>query len=122
MLSLQHRILNGNSQNVVRKSAAEAGVNKRMTPHVLRHSFATHLLEGGTDVRTVLELLGHARIETTQIYLHVMKKPGLGARSPLDRLGLEQRAKVGRRADGTRGQDVPASALRRASATMRTKW
>ncbi|HWA26981.1 MAG TPA: integron integrase [Lacunisphaera sp.] len=71
-------------QRRVKQAAEAAGINKRVTPHTFRHSFATHLLEAGTDIRTVQELLGHADIRTTQIYLHVMKKPGLGVRSPLD--------------------------------------
>ena len=68
----------------LKKAATTAGLNKRVTPHVMRHSFATHLLDANYDIRTVQELLGHEHVETTQIYTHVMKKPGLGVRSPLD--------------------------------------
>ena len=74
-------------QTSVKRAALAVGLEKRVTPHVLRHSFATHLLENGTDIRTVQELLGHESGETTQIYTHVMQKPGLGVRSPLDGLG-----------------------------------
>lgn len=67
-------------KNAVRKAA----IPKRATCHTMRHSFATHLLESGTDIRTVQSLLGHASVETTMIYLHIIKRPGAGAPSPLD--------------------------------------
>lgn len=81
----RHHLSDMSFQRAVKAAATAAGLSKRVTPHTFRHSFATHLLESGTDIRTVQELLGHASVETTQIYTHVMKKPGVGVRSPLDR-------------------------------------
>jgi integron integrase len=85
-LRRRHHVTDAAFQNAIRKAARRAGLNKNVTPHVLRHSFATHLIEGGTDIRTVQDLLGHKDVATTQIYTHVMQKPGLGVKSPMDEL------------------------------------
>jgi len=80
----RHHLKEDTLQRAVKAAAARAGLVKVVTPHTLRHSFATHLLEAGYDIRTVQELLGHKNVMTTQIYTHVMQKPGIGVRSPLD--------------------------------------
>jgi integron integrase len=80
----RHHVSDAAVQNAIKLAARRAGLTKWVTPHTLRHSFATHLLENGYDIRTVQDLLGHKNVATTQIYTHVMQKPGLGVRSPLD--------------------------------------
>ena len=74
-------------QKAVRAAAQKAGITKKVNCHCLRHSFATHLLLSGYDIRTVQELLGHANVSTTMIYTHVLNRGGQGVLSPFDELG-----------------------------------
>ena len=81
----RHHVSDQAVQRAVRQAARDAGINKPVTPHTLRHSFATHLLQSGYDIRTVQELLGHKDVQTTMIYTHVLNRGGRGVVSPLDR-------------------------------------
>ena len=80
----RHHLHESSLQKMIRRAGQESGVTKRVHSHVFRHSFATHLLEAGYDIRTVQDLLGHSDVSTTMIYTHVMNKPGLNVQSPMD--------------------------------------
>lgn len=81
----RHHLSDQAFQRAMRQAVLDAGIVKPATPHTLRHSFATHLLESGYDIRTVQELLGHRDVSTTMIYTHVLNRGGRGVLSPLDR-------------------------------------
>jgi integron integrase len=80
----RHHVSEDGLQRAVSRAAKGAGFPKRVSCHTLRHSFATHLLEDGYDIRTIQELLGHADVQTTMVYTHVLNKGGRGVRSPLE--------------------------------------
>jgi integron integrase len=82
----RHHLHENGLQKAVKQAAEQAGITKRVGTHTLRHSFATHLLQAGYDIRTVQELLGHSDVSTTMIYTHVLNRGGYGVRSPLDGL------------------------------------
>lgn len=85
-MSRRHHVLESGLQKAVKRAVQKAGIHKPVGCHTFRHSFATHLLENGVNIRVVQELMGHADVKTTEIYTHVMKKDINSVLSPLDNL------------------------------------
>jgi len=88
----RHHIHENSVQKAVKKAAQTTGIPKRISPHTFRHSFATHLLQNGYDIRTVQELLGHKNLQTTMIYTHVLNQGSVAVHSPLDTLAQTARS------------------------------
>jgi site-specific recombinase XerD len=82
----RHHLDEATINKAIKAAAARAGIQKRVSSHIFRHSFATHALQRGTDIRTIQELLGHEDVSTTMIYTHVLRQGGQGVPSPLDDL------------------------------------
>ncbi len=86
----RHHLHESALQKSIAHATKMAGINKHVGPHTFRHCFATHLIESGTQIVHVQELLGHAHLETTMIYTHVLNRPGLSIKSPADRINLSK--------------------------------
>jgi len=128
----RHHLYPNILQRAVREAARAAGINKHVKTHTLRHSFATHLLESGTDIRTIQDMLGHENLNTTMIYTHVVKNGPYGVTSPLDRLTINAPARNGpdktREQNSTRTSSKPANSRsstdndQKSSHTLLRRW
>jgi integrase len=118
---MRHHLHDKVYNEAIKRAAAASGIEKRVTSHALRHSFATHLLENGTDLRTIQDLLGHEDITTTEIYLNVSMSHGLGVSSPLDEevpFYSNQKSKINNHQSSIPPQD---SIIRQSSINLQVK-